>query len=261
MIDVNNLFKYFGQTKAIDGISFKVEKGELFGLLGPNGAGKTTTVRILSTLIPPTKGQIVINGFELTRNTALIRNFIGYVPQTLSSDGILTGYENLLIFAKLVGLDRKEREQRIKELIDLMELGDYANRLVREYSGGMIRKLEIAQSLLHNPKILLLDEPTVGLDPISRRSVWNVLTTLQVQYDTTILLTTHYMEEAEALCDRLAIMDHGKIVTIDSPQEIMAQTGAKNLEDAFIVLTGHNVEEEGNFNELRRVRRTARRLQ
>ena len=261
MIKVENLFKYFGQTKAIDDISFEVKEGELFGLLGPNGAGKTTTVRILSTLIPPTKGHVEINGYELSKNAALIRNFIGYVPQALSSDGTLTGYENLLIFAKLVGLNKKEREERINELVNLMELGDFSKRLVREYSGGMVRKLEIAQSLLHNPKILLLDEPTVGLDPISRRSVWNVLTTLQGQYDTTILLTTHYMEEAEALCDRIAIMDHGKIVKTGSPKEIMAQTSTENLEDAFIALTGHNVEEGGNFNELRRERKTARRLQ
>lgn len=261
MIKIDNLFKHFGQTKALDGISFNVKRGELFGLLGPNGAGKTTTVRIISTLITPTKGRVEVNGYELPKNAAIVRNFIGYVPQALSSDGSLTGYENLLIFAKLVGLNKRGREKRINELIDLMELGDFSHRLVREYSGGMVRKLEIAQSLLHNPEILLLDEPTVGLDPISRRSVWNLLKTLQEQYETTILLTTHYMEEAEALCDRLAIMDHGKIVTIGTPQEILKQTGTESLENAFIILTGHSVEEGGNFNELRRIRKTARRLQ
>ncbi|HPO28768.1 MAG TPA: ATP-binding cassette domain-containing protein [Caldisericia bacterium] len=261
MIRIDNLIKHFGRTKALDGISFNVNKGELFGLLGPNGAGKTTTVRIISTLIIPTKGKVEVNGYELPKNASMIRNFIGYVPQALSSDGSLTGYENLLIFAKLVGLNKRDREKKINELIDLMELGDFSRKLVREYSGGMVRKLEIAQALLHNPEILLLDEPTVGLDPVSRRSVWYVLLTLQKQYETTILLTTHYMEEAEALCERIAIMDHGKIVTIGTPQEIMKQTGAKSLENAFIVITGHSVDEGGNFYELRRVRKTARRLQ
>jgi len=167
----------------------------------------------------------------------------------------------LLIFAKLVGLNRSEREKQINELVELMGIGDFVDRLVREYSGGMVRKLEIAQALLHNPKVLLLDEPTVGLDPASRRSVWDVLKTLQEKYDSTILLTTHYMEEAEALCDRIAIMDHGKIVIIGTPKEIMEQAGVETLEDAFIVLTGHEAEEGGNFNELKRVRKTARRLQ
>ncbi|HCI29437.1 MAG TPA: ATP-binding cassette domain-containing protein [Fervidobacterium sp.] len=261
MIKVEQLYKYFKQVKALDGISFEVKKGELFGLLGPNGAGKTTTVRIISTLIPPTKGQVEINGYFLPKDAAIIRNFIGYVPQALSSDGTLTGYENLLIFAKLVGLNRSEREKQINELVELMGIGDFVDRLVREYSGGMVRKLEIAQALLHNPKVLLLDEPTVGLDPASRRSVWDVLKTLQEKYDSTILLTTHYMEEAEALCDRIAIMDHGKIVIIGTPKEIMEQAGVETLEDAFIVLTGHEAEEGGNFNELKRVRKTARRLQ
>ncbi|HCI29242.1 MAG: ATP-binding cassette domain-containing protein [Fervidobacterium sp.] len=261
MIKVKQLYKYFKQVKAVDGISFDVSEGELFGLLGPNGAGKTTTVRIISTLILPTKGEVEVNGYSLPKDAAIVRKFIGYVPQALSSDGTLTGYENLLIFAKLVGLNRNEREKQINELVELMGLGDFVDRLVREYSGGMVRKLEIAQALLHNPKVLLLDEPTVGLDPASRRSVWNVLKTLQKEYSATILLTTHYMEEAEVLCDRLAIMDHGKIVTVGTPREIMEQTGVENLEDAFIVLTGHEVEEGGNFNELKRLRKTARRLQ
>jgi ABC-2 type transport system ATP-binding protein len=261
MIQINDLSKYFGQTRAVDGISFNVDEGELFGLLGPNGAGKTTTVRMIATLISPTGGKIQINNYPLPEQAALVRNFIGYVPQALSSDGSLTGYENLLIFAKLVGLTRVEREKRINDLIALMDLGSFSQRLVKEYSGGMVRKLEIAQSLLHYPKLLLLDEPTVGLDPVARHSVWEVLKTLRKEYNVTILLTTHYMEEAEMLCDRLAIMDHGKIVMMESPPEIMTQTKTLNLEDAFIALTGHKVEEGGNFRELRTIRRTARRLQ
>jgi len=175
MIKIDNLSKHFGQTKAVDGISFDIKEGELFGLLGPNGAGKTTTIRMIATLIPQTSGTIEVNGYSIPKQSEIVRNFIGYVPQALSSDGSLTGYENLLIFAKLVGLNKKEREEKIKELASLMGMENVLNKLVRDYSGGMVRKLEIAQSLLHYPKILLLDEPTIGLDPIARLSVWDLL--------------------------------------------------------------------------------------
>jgi ABC-2 type transport system ATP-binding protein len=261
MILTNNLTRYFGLTKAVDGISININEGEVFGLLGANGAGKTTTVRMMATLLPPTSGTIEINGFTLPKQAELVRNFIGYVPQALSSDGSLTGYENLLIFAKLVSLPRKEREQVINKMLTLMGLENFSKRLVREYSGGMIRKLEIAQALLHHPKVLLLDEITVGLDPVARHSVWGVLETLRKEYDVTVLLTTHYMDEAEALCDRLAIMDYGKIIALGTLQEIMANTNTTNLEDAFIALVGHHVEEGGDFSEIRRLRRTTRRLQ
>jgi len=261
MIKVENLAKHFGSTKAVDGISLDIKEGELFGLLGPNGAGKTTTVRMIATLISQTAGTIEVNGFSLPKQATIVRNFIGYVPQALSSDGSLTGYENLLIFAKLVGLRKKEREQKINDLIKLMGIENFSKKLVKEYSGGMVRKLEIAQALLHYPKVLLLDEPTIGLDPIARRSVWEVLETLKKNYDVTTLLTTHYMEEAEVLCNRLAIMDHGHIIAVGSPQELMAKTNTSNLEEAFIAFTGYGVEEGGNFHELRTVRRTARRLQ
>ena len=261
MILTNNLTRYFGLTKAVDGISINVNEGEVFGLLGANGAGKTTTVRMMATLLLPTSGTIEINGFTLPKQAELVRNFIGYVPQALSSDGSLTGYENLLIFAKLVSLPRKGREQVINKMLTLMGLENFSKRLVREYSGGMIRKLEIAQALLHHPKVLLLDEITVGLDPVARHSVWGVLETLRKEYDVTVLLTTHYMDEAEALCDRLAIMDYGKIIALGTLQEIMANTNTTNLEDAFIALVGHHVEEGGDFSETRRLRRTTRRLQ
>lgn len=261
MIKIDNLSKHFGPTKAVDGISFDIKEGELFGLLGPNGAGKTTTIRMIATLIPQTSGTIEVNGYSIPKQSEIVRNFIGYVPQALSSDGSLTGYENLLIFAKLVGLNKKEREEKIKELASLMGMENVLNKLVRDYSGGMVRKLEIAQSLLHYPKILLLDEPTIGLDPIARRSVWEILEKLKENYDVTTLMSTHYMEEAEMLCDRLAIMDRGHIVAIGSPNELMEKTETNSLEQAFIALTGHEVEEGGNFRELRKVRRTARRLQ
>jgi len=261
MIKIDNLSKHFGSTKAVDGISFDIKEGELFGLLGPNGAGKTTTIRMIATLIPQTSGTIGVNGYSIPKQSEIVRNFIGYVPQALSSDGSLTGYENLLIFAKLVGLNKKEREEKIKELASLMGMENVLNKLVRDYSGGMVRKLEIAQSLLHYPKILLLDEPTIGLDPIARRSVWELLEKLKENYDVTTLMSTHYMEEAEMLCNRLAIMDRGHIVAIGSPKELMEKTETNSLEQAFIALTGHEVEEGGNFRELRKVRRTARRLQ
>jgi ABC-2 type transport system ATP-binding protein len=260
MILTNNLTRYFGTTKAVDEISFNIGEGEFFGLLGANGAGKTTTVRMLATLLPPTSGTIEINGLALPKQSELVRHFIGYVPQALSSDGSLTGYENLLIFAKLVGLQRKEREEGINKMLSLMGLENVSKRLVREYSGGMIRKLEIAQTLLHHPKVLLLDEPTVGLDPIARHSVWDVLETLRKEFNVTILLTTHYMDEAEILCDRLAILEHGKIITLGTPEEIIAKANTTTLEDAFIALLGHHIDEGGNFSETRTVRRTTKHL-
>lgn len=260
MILVNNLSRYFGATKAVDNISIYISEGEFFGLLGANGAGKTTTVRMLATLLPQTSGTIEINGLSVPKQSELVRHYIGYVPQALSSDGTLTGYENLLIFAKLVGLRKQEREERIHNMLALMELENVSNKLVRDFSGGMIRKLEIAQSLLHQPKVLLLDEPTVGLDPIARRSVWEVLETLRKEFKVTILLTTHYMDEAEALCDRLAILEHGKIITLGAPEQIMANTNTTTLEEAFIALLGHHIDEGGNFGETRTIRRTTRRL-
>jgi ABC-2 type transport system ATP-binding protein len=187
-----------------------VGAGEVFGLVGPNGAGKTTVIKMLTTLLWPTSGRARVAGFDLIRQAGSVRRAIGYVPQALSVDGSLTGYENLLIFAKLYDIPRRERESRLREALRFMGLGDAADKLVREYSGGMIRRLEIAQSTLHRPRVLFLDEPTVGLDPLARQAVWEHVEDLRDNYGTTIFLTTHYMEEADSLCHRVAIMHAGK---------------------------------------------------
>jgi ABC-2 type transport system ATP-binding protein len=191
-----------------------------------------------------------------------VRRVIGYVPQLVSADGALTGYENLLIFAKLYGISRAERKQRIRDALDFMGLAEVSDKLVRNYSGGMIRRLEVAQSMLHKPKVLLLDEPTVGLDPIARKGVWGHIQRLCKDFGTTILLTTHYMEEADQLCDRVAIMHLGKVAAIGTPAELKASIGANGvtLEDVFVHYTGYELDSGGSYREVSRTRRTARRL-
>ncbi|WP_129545140.1 ABC transporter ATP-binding protein [Thermoanaerobacter ethanolicus] len=261
-VEVKNLRKLFGKYEAVAGISFTINEGEVFGLLGPNGAGKTTTIRMITTLLPPTSGEIKIEGINVIKNGGYIRNLIGYVPQALSADSTLTGYENLLIVAKLLRLPKKEREERINHILDILNLSEAANRIVKEYSGGMVRKLEIGQALIHRPKLLILDEPTVGLDPVARRNVWEVLEALKKETGLTILITTHYMEEAEAMCDRVAIMNKGRIAALGTPEELKVMTGNKEatLEDVFTFFTGNRLESGGNFNELRQVRRRIQRF-
>jgi len=260
-IRTRDLTKRFGACLAVDGVSLDIAPQETFGLLGPNGAGKSTLIKILTTLLPPTSGQGWVTGLEIGREAARVRAAIGYVPQMLSADGALTGYENLLTAARLYGVPRKERAPRIQEALDLMSLGDAAHTLVRGYSGGMIRRLEIAQAMLHHPAVLFLDEPTVGLDPAAREAMWAHLRQLQKHLQTTILLTTHYMEEAEQLCDRVAILDRGRMVADGSPGDLMARAGqAASLEEAFIRLTGSQIESGGNYRDVVRTRRTARRL-
>lgn len=262
VVEVEKLTKTFGTKRAVDGINLTISEGEIFGLVGPNGAGKTTTVRMLTTLLPPTAGTARIYGYDIKRQATHVRRFIGYVPQALSADGDLTGYENLLIFAKLSGLPRKTRKTRIAEILEAMELTEAAHRRVQYYSGGMVRRLEIGQAMLMRPRLLFLDEPTIGLDPVARRTVWKLLNSFQTQSLLTILMTTHYMEEAEAMCDHVAIMNHGKIAALSRPAELKAATGnpKATLEDAFRFFTGGASEEEGGFRELRRTRRLARRL-
>ena len=256
-----DLTKRFGECVAVDRISLDIAAQENFGLLGPNGAGKTTLIKMLTTLLPPTSGQGWVTGLEIRRDASRVRAAIGYVPQMLSADGALTGYENLLTAARLYGVPRRERAERIEEALVLMSLGDAAHAPVRSYSGGMIRRLEIAQAMLHRPAVLFLDEPTVGRDPAAREAMWAHLQQLQRQLQTTILLTTHYMEEAEQLCDRVAILDRGRVVAAGSPAQLKARAGqAATLEEAFIRLTGSNIESGGNFRDVVRTRRTARRL-
>jgi ABC-2 type transport system ATP-binding protein len=260
-IRTRELTKRFGECLAVDRVTLDIAPQQNVGLLGPNGAGKSTLIKMLTTLLPPTSGQGWVTGLDIGREAARVRGAIGYVPQMLSADGTLTGYENLLTSARLYGVPRRERAQRIQDALDLMGLGDAAHTPVRGYSGGMIRRLEIAQAMLHRPAVLFLDEPTVGLDPAARDAMWAHLRELQQQLQTTILLTTHYMEEAEQLCDRVAILDRGRIVADGSPAQLKARAGqAASLEEAFIRLTGSQMESGGNFRDVVRTRRTARRL-
>jgi ABC-2 type transport system ATP-binding protein len=242
-IRTRELTKRFGVCLAVDRVSLDIAPQESVGLLGPNGAGKSTLIKMLTTLLPPTSGRGWVTGLDIGREAAQVRGAIGYVPQMLSADGALTGYENLLTSARLYGVPRNERAQRIQDALTLMGLGDAAHTLVRGYSGGMIRRLEIAQAMLHRPAVLFLDEPTVGLDPAAREAMWAHLRQLQQQLQTTILLTTHYMEEAEQLCDRVAILDRGRLVADGSPAQLKARAGqAASLEEAFIRLTGSQIE-------------------
>ncbi|MEM1609919.1 MAG: ATP-binding cassette domain-containing protein, partial [Thermoplasmata archaeon] len=221
VINVKDLTKiYNNKVKAVNNVSFSVNEGEIFGLLGPNGAGKTTILKILATLIKPTEGNVRIFDYDILKDKQKIREIIGYVPQDLSVDSALTGYENLLISAKLYDIEKEKREIKIEEILKILELDEWKNKLVRTYSGGMIRKLEIAQVLVHDPKIMFLDEPTVGLDPKSRRMIWNEIEKIRKMYGTTFILTTHYMEEADKICDRVGIINNGKIMVIDTPENL-----------------------------------------
>ena len=264
ILEVRDLTKKFNNLVAVNSISFTIEKGEIFGVVGPNGAGKTTTIKILSTLLPPTSGDALVAGYNVQRSASKVRRIIGYVPQMISADGSLTGYENLLVFAKLYDIPSVEREKRINESLSFMGLTESEDRLVRNYSGGMIRRLEIAQAVLHKPFVLFLDEPTVGLDPLARAGVWNYVRTL-TKAGTTVLLTTHYMEEADAICDRIAIMNRGSIAAIGSPMSLKESIGDKNttLDRVFEFYAGNTFESNeqgGNFKDISRTRRTARKL-
>ncbi len=217
---VDNLSKYFNGLKVVDNISFSIEKEGIFGLLGPNGAGKTTTIKMLTTLLRPTEGTAKILGFDIIKQKNEVRNSIGIVFQEPALDNRLTGRENLDFHARLYGLDKKIRKKRINEVLGLVELKSKENILVKNYSGGMQRRLEIARGLMHYPKVLFLDEPTLGLDTQTRRHIWEYILKLNKEEKTTIVLTTHYMEEADYLCQRVAIMDFGKIIVQDTPQNL-----------------------------------------
>jgi len=262
ILETKKLTRLFGTFKAIDSIDISVAAGEVFGLLGPNGAGKSTTLKILTTLLTPSSGDAFISGFSVKNQPDKIRRIIGYVPQMISADGSLTGYENLLLFAKLYDIPFKERKKKVFAALDFMGLKDDADKLVKDYSGGMIRRLEIAQSTLHRPPILFLDEPTSGLDPIGRKVVWEHITALQKQNSSTIIMTTHLMDEADELCDRVALMSRGKIAAIGSPKDLKASINKENatLEDVFIYYTADKIESGSSYREVRRERRTARRL-
>ena len=228
-IEVKDLTKRFGEFTAVDRIRFDVEHGEVFGLLGPNGAGKSTLIRMMTTLIEPTSGTAVVNGFDIRRAADGVRKSIGVIAQAATSDLDLSCEENMLIYAKLYGVSRQQRKINIRELLQAVELTPWADRPVKNLSGGMRRRLEIARGLVHHPKIFFLDEPTTGLDPASRVSVWEMISRLKQERDLTVLLTTHYMDEADKLCDRIAIVDHGKLVVLDSPLKLKASIPGENI--------------------------------
>ncbi|MGD8707738.1 MAG: ATP-binding cassette domain-containing protein [Nitrosopumilaceae archaeon] len=224
-IETKSLSKTFGDVKAVDDISFYVETGEIFGFLGPNGAGKSTTMMILTTLLKPTSGQALVSGFDVTNNPKQVREKIGYVQQETTVDEYLTGRENLLLQARLNHIPKSQIDSRIDEVLELIELSDKQNEPVVTYSGGMRKRLDIAGGLLHRPKVLFLDEPTVGLDIQTRRKIWEYIKKIHDEFEMTIFLTTHYMEEADQLCDRIGIIDGGKIQVIDSPQNMKSAMG------------------------------------
>lgn len=228
-IEVEKLSKRFGDFVAVDAISFSVEHGEVFGLLGPNGAGKSTLIRMLTTLVPPTSGTARVNGFDILRDPNGVRQSIGVIPQAMTSDLDLSAEENMSIFAKLYGIPRERRQRAIRQLLQDVDLEKWADKPVKMFSGGMRRRLEIARGLVHEPKIFFLDEPTTGLDPVSRVAVWEMLARLKRERDLTILVTTHYMDEADKLCDRIAIVDHGKLAALDSPLTLKASIPGKNV--------------------------------
>src|SRR5258708_11932676 len=262
IVEVRNLVKRFGEHTAVNGVSFDVERGEVFGLLGPNGAGKTTTIKMLITLLPPTSGSARVAGFDIVHQKADVRRSIGYVPQALSADGTLTGYENLLLFAKLYDIPHKLQASRVRDAPAFVGLTEASDQMVQHYSGGMIRRLEVAQSLLHQPRVLFLDEPTVGLDPVARQAIWDHLLQLKAESNMTIFLTTHSMEEADSLCTRIGIMHRGKIAAIGTPDELEATVGGENptLNDVFVYYAGDALESGGSYRETSRSRRNARRL-
>jgi ABC-2 type transport system ATP-binding protein len=261
VLEINDLTRRFGTFTAVDHLTLSVSAGEVFGLLGSNGAGKTTTIKMLTTLLPPTSGEARVAGFSITTQAVGVRRAIGYVPQAVSVDGSLTGYENLLIFAKLYDLPHREQQARIAEALEFMNLTADAKRLVGEYSGGMVRRLEIAQSTLHRPKVLFLDEPTVGLDPIARDAVWKHLVDMRTNYGTTLFFTTHYLEEAEAHCDRIAIMQQGKLDALGTCKELETSLGpGHTLNDVFTHYAGNALDTGNNFRAVSAERATAERL-
>jgi len=228
-IEVERIVKRFGQFTAVNGVTFNVEQGEIFGLLGPNGAGKSTLIRMLTTLLPPTSGTARIAGFDIVAQADDVRRTIGVIPQAMTSDLELTVRENLLIHAKLYGVSREKRKRLIAELLDAVELTQWADTPVKNLSGGMRRRAEIARGLVHEPRIFFLDEPTTGLDPVSRTAVWEMLERIKSSRDLTVLLTTHYMDEADKLCNRIAIVDHGELVALDAPMTLKASIPGKNV--------------------------------
>ena len=260
-IQTESLTRVFGTLTAVDHLDCRVAYGQIFGLLGPNGAGKSTTIKMLTTLLEPTSGTAQVAGFDIVKAPAQVRRSIGYVPQMLSADGGLTGEENLLLSARLYAIPRGERKPRIADALNFMGLSESGRRLVKTYSGGMIRRLELAQAMLHRPRVLFLDEPTIGLDPVARHAVWDRLRDLPQRYGMTILITTHDMDEADELCDELALMHEGRIAAVGKPAELKAALGPEaTLDDVFAHFSGGSIQEGGTYRDIRQARSTAKRL-
>jgi ABC-2 type transport system ATP-binding protein len=263
ILEAKELTRKFGDFTAVDRLTLSVANGEIFGLIGPNGAGKTTTIKMLTTLLPITSGSATIAGHDVQREPAAVRHRIGYVPQLISADAQVTGYENLWVFARLYAIPRDEREPRIQEALEFMGLSEVQDLLVKNYSGGMIRRLEIAQALMHRPPILFLDEPTVGLDPLARDAVWEQIERLRTRYGTSIVMTTHYLEEAERLCQRVGVLHRGHLVGLGTPNALKAGLGRADatLEDVFAEFAGEGESITGGYREAGRTRRVAVRLE
>jgi len=260
-LEIAALTRRFDDFVAVDHATLSVPQGELFGLIGPNGAGKSTLIKMLTTLLPPTSGTALVGGFDIVRQSKDVRRHIGYVPQLLSADGSLTGFENMLLSARLYGIPRGEQRPRIAEALATMGLSEAAGHLVGRYSGGMIRRLEIAQGMLHHPTVLFMDEPTVGLDPAARETVWEHVVSLARTFHTTMVITTHYMEEADEFCDRIGLIARGRIRAVGTPSELKAGAGPDaTLDDVFETLVDVSPESEAgkNYDEVRRARRAAR---
>jgi ABC-2 type transport system ATP-binding protein len=263
-VDCVDLSYQFATHLAVDRVNLSIAPGEMYGLLGPNGAGKTTTIRMITTLLTPATGSVHVFGIDAAARPMLVRRVIGYVPQALSADANLTGIENVELFARLFDVPRRSRKQRVDEALEAMGLTEAAGRLAGTYSGGMIRRLELAQSLISAPRLLVLDEPTVGLDPIARGVVWEYIAKLRTEHQMTVLMTTHYMDEADAYCDTISLMHRGKIRVTGTPASLRAGLGEDaTLDDVFRHYTGDTLDktpEEGDMRDARRARRTARRL-
>ncbi len=256
-LECKALTKRFGSLVAVDKLSFSVQKQDIFALIGPNGAGKSTLMKLLTTILPPTEGDAFIENISILKYPAKVREIIGYVPQLISADGSLTGYENLLLFSKLYGIPKNERDKRIQQSLETMGLSTVAHRYVSEYSGGMVRRLEIILAMLHNPKILFLDEPTSGLDPIARKTVWEHLALIHKRDGVTIILTTHDMQEADYLCNKVAIILKGKIVEMGDTEKLKSALGEDaTLNDVFIKYAGNSIEADHAYKEIARRRRT-----
>lgn len=261
-VEIRGLTYEFGSIRAVDNVSFVVDPGEVFGLLGPNGAGKTTTIRVLTTLLKPKLGTVTVFGVDARRSPMGVRRLLGYVPQQLSIDAQLTGYENVWLFARLFDVPRRERRARVQDALELMGLVGAAKQMAREYSGGMIRRLELAQALVNRPQVLVMDEPTIGLDPIARSAVWERVLRFRRELRMTVLLTTHYMDEADELCDRVGLMHHGRLRALGRPDDLKAALGPDaTLDDVFRAHAGGELDEEGGtYRDVRSTRRTAGRV-